>query len=235
MTKSPPNRVRYGEAEDEEIGLLRSRLVDDRGADVACLEEDGLQSEAESLRRGLGDVEDALGLLGQLRRRSRRVGSVQSISTTWSATSAAFWASPAPRRTRRRTGRRGTVEGRYDGRERGSGSSRGGGSSGTSGWDVVVRVDVRVTIPPAVPAVRPRIRRARPAGRRASKLGVSACTGPASSTVFGPADERALAAGSSTGCRGSAPTSAAATYSGMTTKVSGASLSGGHAWSRTSR
>ena len=43
MAKSPPNRLRIRQADDEQVGAALDGLVDDGGADVARLEQDRLE------------------------------------------------------------------------------------------------------------------------------------------------------------------------------------------------
>ena len=64
MANSPPNRVRNGHAQDEQVGVALDRLVDDGGADVTRLEQDRLEGHLRLLGDRLGGVEHALDLLG---------------------------------------------------------------------------------------------------------------------------------------------------------------------------
>ena len=63
IAKSPPNRRRNGSPQMMRSASALGRLVDDRRPDVAGLEEHGLEPVVGGLGRGLGDVEDPLGVL----------------------------------------------------------------------------------------------------------------------------------------------------------------------------
>ena len=53
-----------GQADDQQVGPPFDGLVDEGGADVAGLDQDGLEAPVEVLGLALGEVEHALGVLG---------------------------------------------------------------------------------------------------------------------------------------------------------------------------
>ena len=67
MANSPPNRFRYGNPTTSRSAPRFDRLVDDGRADVAGLEQHGLEADLVFLGDRLRAVEDALDLVGVAR------------------------------------------------------------------------------------------------------------------------------------------------------------------------
>ena len=223
-----------GQADDEQVGAALDRLVDDGGADVARLEQDRLERHLVVLGDRLGHVEDALDLLGSAgdvgveRQRPVDLDDVDGDELGLGVAGLVGDEADDP----------GVARAAVEGDDR-------------SAED---RPDGHLTWPVTIPPGRRRSATAVQAGDASGGV-LGPAAGPRSlaterrleqGRVLAPVRDRrrrpcaAARAGPSAaawppGCRGSAPTSCRATYSGMTTNVIGAGLSGGQAASRTSR
>ena len=94
----PAEPLPVGEAQDQQVGAALGRLVDERRADVAGLEEDGFEVDLRLLGDRLGGVEDPLDLLGAARRCRRRAAATSRSRRRGRRRARPRRAGPAPRR-----------------------------------------------------------------------------------------------------------------------------------------
>ena len=203
IAKSPPNRSTIGES--ERPAGRRSALgglVDERGADVAGLEQDRLDRARRRVSAAASATSSTRWASSEPPATSASSGSVQSISTTWTATTSAFVGRGGPRR-RRRTIRASlgppfrASDGALEGRFCGSGTAGGTPIPGVADDDRGRRRDDRAVAvarrsrcaPRSATAVG-RLASGRPRGRR-SAAGSSRRYGTLTTTVCGrPSSER---------------------------------------------
>ena len=207
MAKSPPNRLRYGRPTTSRSAPALDRLVDDRGADVARLEQDRLEPDPVLLGDGLGACRGRAGPPRSGRRcrrraaassRSRRRGRRRARPSSWRACVRDEADDPAVARAAVQ-GDDGAPERRRVGSDMAGHDTTGAGRR--SARSAPARLAARAGVAGGSLAGRAR-RRARPRTWPAPRAGTGRRRRPCAAGRAGPSG-----GAWPPGCRGSAPTS----------------------------